>query len=127
MNFILKILIFIGLTLPSFKVQANTYSAALKQYRRGQFKKSIQLSNKAIKKSRSKAQRAKLYKLNGMSYYMLGSYKYSKKSFQIALKYNPRTTVKKSEVLNPKVVSFFNSVKKSSKKKPQETSCSKKV
>ena len=45
-----------------------------------------------------------------------------KKSFEIALKYNPRTSVSKKEVLNPKVVTFFNKVKKQSRKSKKRPS-----
>ena len=37
-------------SLVTSEAYANSYKAALKQYRRGQFRKSITLANKAIKK-----------------------------------------------------------------------------
>ena len=66
-------------SLVTSEAYANSYKAALKQYRRGQFRKSITLANKAIKRTSSKSQRAKLYKLNGISYYMLGNKRTSKR------------------------------------------------
>ena len=93
-------------SLVTSEAYANSYKAALKQYRRGQFRKSITLANKAIKRTSSKSQRAKLYKLNGILLYAWQQENFQK-SFEIALKYNPRTSVSKKEVLNPKVVTFF--------------------
>lgn len=92
---------------------ASGYSQALKQYRIGQFKKSIRLSNQALKKNNSKKQKAKLFKLNGLSYFSLGKKESSKKSFLLALKYNPKIVVTREESLSPQAVSFFNKIKSS--------------
>ena len=97
----------------NLEVFANTYSSTYKLYRKGQFKKSLIYGKKAFKRTKRKSEKAKILKILGISSYMLGSKKNAMSYFKTAIKLNPRITISSKEVLDPKIVMFFNKIKSS--------------
>ena len=99
------------------KTFASTYASTYKLYRKGQFKKSLTYGSKALKRAKSRAEKAKILKVMGISSYMLGKKKLSMTYFRLALKQNPRINVSTKEVLDPGIVGFFRKIK--SPKRPK--------
>ena len=89
------------------KTFASTYASTYKLYRKGQFKKSLTYGSKALKRAKSRAEKAKILKVMGISSYMLGKKKLSMTYFRLALKQNPRINVSTKEVLDPGIVGFL--------------------
>lgn len=98
--------------------EAQSYSAGYQSYVKGRFSQSEQALKLALQKKVSKGERAKIYKLLGIVQYMRGDQSAANVSFQYALRYNPNLTIQDSEVLDTKVVSYFNSLKAKVQKSP---------
>ena len=64
------------------KTFASTYASTYKLYRKGQFKKSLTYGSKALKRAKSRAEKAKILKVMGISSYMLGKKKLSMTYFR---------------------------------------------
>ena len=103
--------ILITSTQPSI-LEASSYTTSYKLYRKGQFSKAISKAKLAYKKTKSRAEKAKILKLMGISSYMLGNKKNAYSYFNKALSLNPRINISRKEVLDPSIISYFAKVKK---------------
>ena len=75
------------------------------------------MEKKAYKRSKRRSEKAKILKILGISSYMLGSQKNALSYFKTAIKLNPRISISSKEVLDPRIVLFFNKLKTSKRSK----------
>ncbi len=102
----------ISLAVFSDKSHAQSLSIGYKKYTRGDFR-GAESALKAASKRRGLKPKAKaqIYKYLGISQYMLKKTRNSQSSFQRAIAANPSTTISSNEVLDERVIGFFNTIK----------------
>lgn len=95
----------------SARARAQSLAAGQKLFYQNNFSGAETALTKALPSAKSAAEKTKIYKLLGISQYMLKKRPQAQASFKNALKLNPQTTIGGDEVLDESVIPFFNSVK----------------
>ena len=98
-----------SITMPSASL-SQSYSAGYNKYVQGDFEgaeKSFQIT---LNKRLTTAEKARIYKMLGISQYMQGKRIAAESSFQKAKGLNPYINISPSEVLDESVVTFFNTI-----------------
>jgi hypothetical protein len=93
------------------KVQAQTFEDGYQSYMRNQFPVAELQFRSAAKKAKTKEDRGFIQKFIGICQYMRGDRKSAANSFLDALNSDRNVTLVEEEVLDPGVVSFFNTVR----------------
>jgi hypothetical protein len=91
--------------------QAQTFEEGYQSYMRNQFPVAELQFRAAVKKARTKEDRAFIQKFIGICQFMRGDKKAAANSFFEALSYDRNITIDEEEVLDPGVVSFFAVIK----------------
>jgi len=91
---------------------AQTLSIGYKKYSRGDFRGAEFALTSALKnKKQNRKSIGTIYKYLGITQYMLKKTKSSQASFQRAIAYYPSTTISSKEVLDERILPFFNAIK----------------
>lgn len=96
---------------PFAKVQAQTFEEGYQSYMRNQFPVAELQFRSAVKKAKTREDRAFILKFIGICQFMRGDKKTSATTFYEALTADRNVTIDEEEVLDPGVVSFFNVIK----------------
>ena len=104
---LLLVLLGLGL-LPSKQGHSQTFEVGYQSYMRNQFPVAELQFRAALKKAKTKEDRAFILKFTGICQYMRGDKKAAAATFYEALGADKNVTVDEEEVLNPGVVSYFN-------------------
>jgi len=90
---------------------SQSYSTGYKKYVKGDFAGAENAFKIALNKNQSDAEKARLYKMIGISQYMQGKRIAAESSFQQAKTMNPYINISASEVLDDSIIPFFNTVR----------------
>lgn len=94
----------------SSKLWAQDYETAFSLYLQNEFASAEGIVQNLLAENMPAKNRAKLLKLLGLTQYMQGARSESADSFRKAKKLNPATRLLSTEVLDPSVLDFFNSI-----------------
>lgn len=94
----------------STKVNANSYATGKKLYVSGKFSDAKKALIAASKKKTSSTQLADIYRLLGIIDFTAGDKNSAQKAFSISKRLNPRGKINPAEVLDSKVIAFYNGV-----------------
>ncbi|HYX38766.1 MAG TPA: hypothetical protein VE954_37145 [Oligoflexus sp.] len=93
------------------QAQAQTFEEGYQSYMRNQFPVAELQFRSAVKKAKTKEDRAFILKFIGICQFMRGDKKSAATSFYDSLNSDRNVTIDEEEVLDPGVVSFFNVIK----------------
>lgn len=93
------------------QAQAQTFEEGYQSYMRNQFPVAELQFRAAVKKAKTREDRAFIQKFIGICQFMRGDKKSAANSFYEALGFDRNITIDEEEVLDPGVVSFFNVIK----------------
>ncbi len=101
-------------TLPSLPVLSknSAYKQGLQNYAKGEFDKSIQNLQKALKNKPSKTEKTKIYKYIGLSLYTLGRRTEAEKNFEQCLAHDSKCSIDRNEALDESVLPFFQDIRR---------------
>ena len=98
------------ITIPNLAT-ANTHAKAKAFYFAGQLAKAETAARQALQRRPARATQASIYKIMGMSQYMLGKKTQASSSFKRAKSLNPSIRINPNEALDPSMITFFNSIR----------------
>lgn len=98
-------------TMPSQSAEARSLGTGLAHYADGDYTSAEKALKMALTLENRASERMKIFKLLGISQYMLGKKSHAADNFRMGLRLKPSMTVVANEVVNESVIGFFNSVK----------------
>lgn len=99
----------LSLVTPSMAI-SQSYSAGYSKYVQGDFEGAEKAFQITLNKRLTTAEKARIYKMLGITQYMQGKRIAAESSFQQAKKLNPFINISPSEVLDESVVTFFETI-----------------
>jgi hypothetical protein len=91
-------------------LMAQDYNTAYQNYIRGDYLETETSLTQALETTQAPSEKAKIYKLMGIAQYMQGKRALAATSFKYAKAFEQNLQIQSSEVADPSIIDFFNSI-----------------